>query len=132
MAGKAAKAASAPAFTEDEIRRILLEHRYLLDADAITKKWGITRNRLRAWKKEHGFEYLRGGLRELVIVALRACPVRDPADLVAFLDMVDHSVYSEEEITSALDGLVTEGIAEKKNGTWRYDEDRLARERFAF
>ena len=68
----------------------------------------------------------------LVIVALRACPVRDPADLVAFLDMQDHAVYSPEEITRALDALVAEGKALREKGAWRYDEARLARERFVF
>ena|SRR5688572_30454751 len=122
----------AQSFTNEEIKKILLEHRYLLDADALCKKWGITRNRLRTWKREHRFDGVRGGLRELVIVALRACPVRDPADLVAFLDMQDHAVYTPEEIARVLDALVAEGIAERRKDSWRYDEKRLARERFVF
>ncbi len=121
-----------PEFTPEEIRKILLEHRYLMDMAAIVKKWGITMNRLRTWKKDPRFRTVSGSLRELVIVALRACPVRDPADLVAFLDMQDHAVYTPEEIRAALDALVAEGKAEKHGGAWRYNEARLARERFVF
>ena len=120
---------TAPAFSHAEIRKILLEHRYLAPADATCAKWGITRSRLRAWKREHRFEYLRAGLRELLIVALRSGPVRDPAELVSFLDMQDHTLYAAKEIADALDTLVVEGKALRGDGAWQYDEGRLERER---
>jgi len=116
-----------PDFSSDEIRSILLEHRYLAGADAICAKWGITRSRLRAWKRDHGFEHLRAGLRELVIVALWSSPVRDPAELVSFLDYQNHAVYSPEEIGRVLAALVAEGKAVRRAGAWHYDKKRLAR-----
>jgi hypothetical protein len=117
------------AFSDEEISSILLEHRYLASADAICEKWGIPRSRLRTWKREHRFEYLRAGLRELVIVALRAGPVRDPAELVTFLDYQDHTIYTPAEIRGALEALVKEGKAVERDGGFHYDEGRLTRER---
>ena len=95
----------------------------------VCKKWGITVGTLRRWKREHRFEYLRGDLRELVLVALCSSTVRDPADLVSFLDMQDHTIHSPKEIGDTLDALVVEGKALKRDGVWSYDETRLARER---
>lgn len=117
----------AVAFSDEEIANILLEHRYLAGADAICQKWGITRDRLRTWKRDH--LCLRAGLRELVIVALRAGPVRDPAELVSFLDYQDHAIYTPAEIKGALDALVNEGKAAWRDGAWSYDEARVERER---
>lgn len=120
-----------PPFAPSEIRSILLEHRYLSPAAAVCEKWGITASCLRRWKREHRFAYLAGSLRELVIVALHSSArgVRDPAELVGFLDMQDHTVYSPAEIGAVLDALVAEGKAVKRGGAWRYDEARLARAR---
>lgn len=119
----------APEFSDVEIRNILLEHRYLLPAEAICAKWGITRSRLRTWKREHRFEYLCGSLRELVIVALRSASVSDPAELVSFLDMQDHTLHAAKEIEDVLDALVVEGKVRHGDGAWHYDEGRLTRER---
>ncbi len=122
----------AVAFSDAEIRSILLEHRYLATADAICAKWGITRSRLREWKRDHGFAYVRGDLRELVIVALWSGPAREPADVVSFLDWQDHAVYSPDEIRRVLDALVVEGRAVRRGGAWHYDKKRLARSRRPF
>jgi hypothetical protein len=119
----------AVAFSDEEIKNILLEHRYLERADAICQKWGISRDRLRTWKRDPRFAPLRAGLRELVIVALRAGPVRDPAELVSFLDHQDHAIYTPAEITGVLDALEQEGKAARRDGAWHYDEARLGRGR---
>jgi len=118
---------AARVFTEAEIEKILLEHRYLLGADAVCKKWRITRGALRAWKAAHGSP--RAGLRELVIVALVGGPIGDPAELVAWLDYQDHAVYSRREIGRVLAGLVKAGIAVKRADGYRYDRSHARRGR---
>jgi hypothetical protein len=117
----------APDLSPSEIRSILLEQRYLAPVAAVCKKWGITASRLRTWKREHGA--VSGSLRELVIVALQSSTVGDPAELVSFLDMQDHCIYTPAEIAAVLDGLVAEGKVLKRDGVWSYDQARLARER---
>ncbi len=57
-------------FTDDQIRKILLEQRYIYTADQLCAKWQITRYRLRQWRKQFRYAYLVGDVRELVIVGL--------------------------------------------------------------
>ena len=105
-------------FSDEEIRSILLEHRYLASADEICQKWAISRATLRTWKRDHAFAYVRGGLRELLIVALSSAPVRRPDELVEFLDAQDHTRYTPEEIARGLDALVVEGRALRRDDAW--------------
>jgi hypothetical protein len=105
------KLVAASALSEQDIRRILLEHRYLVKADELCSKWQISRATLRAWKKSARFEYLSGDLRELVIAALASGGKATLQDLAAWADYQDHSVYSEPELRVIVDGLVSEGIA---------------------
>ena len=126
--------AKAPVFSEQEIRRILLEHRYLMKADELCAKWEISRATLRAWKKVGRFDYLSGDLRELVIAALASGASATLARLAGWADYQDHSPYSEAEIRVVVNGLVKDGIAawDGKNVV-RYapSESRLAG-RFVF
>ena len=100
-----------PSFSAPDIRRILLEHLYLLSADALCAKWEISRTTLRAWKKSARFEYVRGDLREIVIAALASGTPATLQSLSAWADYQDHSPYAESEIRAVVDGLVKEGIA---------------------
>jgi hypothetical protein len=124
----------APAFSEQEIRRVLLEHRYLMTADELCAKWAISRATLREWKKVGRFDYLSGDLRELVIAALASAGSATLERPAGWADYQDHSPYSEAEIRVVVDGLVAEGIAawDGENGV-RYapSESRLAG-RFVF
>jgi len=104
-------AEKAGPFSEQDVRRILLEHRYLLKADELCTKWQVSRATLRSWKKSARFEYLCGDLRELVIAALASGGSATLPQLAAWADYQDHSPYSEAEIRAVVDGLVTEGIA---------------------
>lgn len=103
--------APVPSYSAPDIRRILLEHRYLLSADALCAKWEISRTTLRAWKKSARFEYVRGDLREIVIAALAEGKAATLESLAAWADYQDHSPYAESEIRAVVDGLVKEGIA---------------------
>jgi len=103
--------APAPALSPEDIRRVLLEHRYLMKADELCAKWQISRATLRAWKNTACFEYLRGDVRELVIAALADGKPATLAGLAAWADYQDHSPYTEAEIRAVVDGLVAEGIA---------------------
>lgn len=98
-------------FSKQEIRRVLLEHRYLMKADELCAKWAISRGTLRDWKKIVRFDYLSGDLRELVIAALASGGSATLARLAAWVDYQDHSPYSEAEIRVVVDGLVKDGIA---------------------
>lgn len=126
--------AKSPAFSERDIRRVLLEHRYLMSADEICAKWEISRAKLREWKKLGRFEYLSGDLRELVIAALASGKKATLERLAAWADYQDHSPYSEAEIRVVVDGLVQDGVAVwDGDGTVSYapSEARLAA-RFVF
>ncbi len=112
--------APVPSFSASDIRRILLEHRYLLSADTLCAKWEITRTTLRAWKKSARFEYVRGDLREIVIAALAEGKPATLQSLAAWADYQDHSPYSESEIRAAVDGLVKEGVAAWEGESVRY------------
>ncbi len=111
-------------FTDDQIRKILLEHRYIYSADELCAKWQITRYRLRLWKKQFKYEYLVGDVRELVIVGLHH-GIHDLPTLMSFIDYLDHSAYSAKELTSILKRLQTDGIAIRKNDRWFYNSKHL-------
>ena len=102
---------TVPSFSVRDLRRVLLEHRYLLTADELCAKWEVSRGTLRTWKKAARFEYLRGDLRELVIAALAVGRPATLRALAAWVDCQDHSPYSEPEIRAVVDGLVLEGVA---------------------
>jgi hypothetical protein len=107
-------------FTDDQIRQILLEQRYITTADQLCAKWQITRYRLRHWKKQFKYEYVVGTVRELVIAGLHQ-GLQDVPTLISFIDYHDHAVYSIEELTSILERLQAEGIAILKKGRWLYN-----------
>jgi len=108
---KARARTEAPAFSKQDIRRILLEHRYLMTADELCGKWEISRATLRDWKKLARFEYLSGSLRELVIAALASGGAATVERLAAWVDYQDHSPCSEGDLRAVVDGLVNDGVA---------------------
>ncbi len=110
----------ARTFSNDEIRKILLEQRYIYTADELCAKWQITRYRLCQWKKQFSYAYLAGDVRELVIVGLQHGR-HDLPTLISFIDYLDHSTYSAKELTSILKRLQAEGVAIQKNGHWLYN-----------
>ncbi len=111
-------------FTADQIRKILLEQRYIYTADQLCAKWQITRYRLRQWKKQFKYEYLVGDVRELVIAGLHQ-GLQDVPTLSSFIDYHDHAVYSAKELTSILKRLQAEGIAIRQNDRWLYNFKHL-------
>jgi hypothetical protein len=108
------------AFTDDQIRKVLLELRYIYTAAALCAKWQITRYRLQQWQQQFNYKYLVGDVRELVIAGLHQ-GVQDVPTLSKFIDYHDHSVYSIDELTSILESLQIDGIAILKNGRWLYN-----------
>ena len=111
-------------FTPDQIRKVLLELRYISTAAELCAKWQITRYRLRQWQKQFNYKYLVGDVRELVIAGLHQ-GIQDVPTLSKFIDYHDHSVYSTKELTSILKGLQIEGVAILKNGRWLYNPKHL-------
>lgn len=108
-------------YSPADIRKILLELRYFYTVKQLCAKWHITPYRLRQWQQA-----LRGtppiaDRRELVIVAVHQ-GARTCADMIAYLDYVDHAVYTPDEINAVLDQLEAEGIALSHNGEWRYNQ----------
>jgi hypothetical protein len=112
------------AFTDEEIDKILLEHRYVLKADETCAKWGISRGTLRKWKRERG--PVCAGLRELLIWALLSGPIRYPARIANWLDYMNHDIYTPREIRAALNALVRQGIAARTANGWRYRRRRTS------
>ena len=110
-------------FTESEVRKILLELRYIYSIDEVCAKWQITRYRLKQWQKQLKYEYLVGTARELVIAGLHLGCV-DRSGLREFIDYHDHTRYSDEELGSILEQLKAEGIAIFKNDRWMYNSGR--------
>jgi len=107
-------------FSPDEVRRILLELRYVYTAKQLCEKWHITPYRLRQWQRQWNYAYLVGNVRELVIVALHH-GAQTIADIRAYLDYADHSVYTSEEITAVLSQLESDGFALHDGALWRYN-----------
>jgi hypothetical protein len=111
---------SGEAYSRDERRRILLEHRYVLSADEICTKWNITRYRLRIWKRELRYHYLIGDLTEMTVAALLNGSGTIPM-IIEHLDYLNHARYSEAEVAAILEGLRDAGIAATKDGRWFCD-----------
>jgi hypothetical protein len=103
-----------------EIRKILLENRYLSTAAQVCAKWHITPYRLRQWKQQWNYAYLVGTLPEMVIVALHQ-GAHDIAGIIAYLDYLDHARYTPAEIGEVLAQLEQEDFAINHNGAWHYD-----------
>ena len=116
-------------YSADEIRRILLEHRYCLKADDIAKKWGISRARLREWKREYKYEYLFPRLSGLIVAALWRHGPSDTKYLVEYAAWQNRSSHTEQEIIDALQPLLAEGAVKLESGKWMYEEAYLQRGR---
>ena len=107
-------------FTPDEIRRILLELRYIYTVRQLCAKWHITPYRLRQWQHQWHYAHLSGSVRELIIAALyQGAPTT--ADISAYLDYADHTVYTPEEIEAVLKQLEIDGFAIRTGTGWRYN-----------
>ena len=118
-------------YTDDEIRRILLEHELVLKADAVCKKYGVTRARLRAWKKRFPVSpSLRDRLLEILHRTEAGLAAGDFEGLRSWLDHADKVIYNDAELTAALDGLVASGHAVREGGGWRYRPDPSRRTLF--
>ena len=108
-------------YSVEEIRKILLEHRYFYTADEVCKKWGITKYRLRQWKKECSYAYFIGEVRDMMIVALHNGAATLP-DIQSVLDYLDHCLYTEIEILEIIKKLEAQGLAVYENGRWLYNK----------
>ncbi|MDB5035805.1 MAG: hypothetical protein JWQ98_3046 [Chlorobi bacterium] len=115
-----ARSRAGEAYSLDERRKILLEHRYFLAADEVCAKWKITRYRLRIWKRELRYEYLIGDLAEMTVVALRNGSGTIPM-IIEHLDYLNHARYSEAKVIAILEGLRIAGIAATEQGRWFCD-----------
>ena len=112
-------------YSPDEIRRILLEHKYCLKADDIAKKWGVSRARLREWKHAYRYEYLSPGLSDLIIAALWQHGPSSTKYLAEYTAWQDRSFYTAQEIVEALQPLLVEGVVKLESGKWVFDEAYL-------
>lgn len=112
---------SAFEYTPADVRKILLELRYFYTAQQLSDKWHITPYRLRQWKRQWNYAYLTGTLRELVIVAVHQ-GAQTSADVIAYLDYLDHAVYTADEISAVLAQLEAEELVVQRNGHWRYNQ----------
>ncbi|MBV9927568.1 MAG: hypothetical protein JOZ96_21300 [Acidobacteria bacterium] len=106
-------------YSYEERRKILLENRYLLTEEQSCEKWGISRYRLRKWKKILNYHYLIGNLREMALVALYNGSHTIPA-IIDHLDYLNHARYTEDEVSELLNNLKAEGMAGEKDGRWFY------------
>ena len=116
-------------YSADEIRRILLEHKYCLKADDIAKKWGISRARLREWKRAYKYEYLFPGLSGLIVAALWQHGPSDTKYLAEYAAWQNRSSHTEQEIIEALQPLLLEGAVKLDSGKWMYEAAYLQRDR---
>ena len=108
------------AFTPDEIRRILLELRYVYTVKQLCEKWHITPYRLRQWQHQWHYAYLTGNLHELVIAALyHGAQTID--NIRAYVDYLDHTLYTPEEISKVLKQLEFDGLARNDDAHWLYN-----------
>ncbi len=108
-------------YSDEEIRKILLEHRYFYTIDELCRKWSITTYQLRKWKKAFQYTCFIGEVRDMAVVALHSganeiCGIGD------FLDYLNHCRYTEAEIVEMLEELKAQGIAIQVNGAWLYDQ----------
>lgn len=108
-------------YSIEEIRKILLEHRYIYTADELCEKWGITKHQLRKWKQEFRYTYFIGTVRDMLVVAVHsgATTIKDIQNM---LDYLNHCLYSEAEIIEMLEELQIQGIAINENGLWIYNQ----------
>jgi hypothetical protein len=106
-------------FSSAEVRRILLENRYCMSEEELCAKWGISRYRLRIWKRDNNYQYLSGGLREVVIAAIYT-GARDVMGIIEFADHINHCRYTEAEVLAILEALYREGKAQAQGTTWSY------------
>lgn len=111
-------------YTDEEIRKILLEHRFLLTLDEVATKYGLSRYRLRKWKREHSFGYLRIADEEVALAGLYQGITTIPL-LIEFVDYVHKSRYTEPEMREMLGGLVHKGMVRTDGNLWSYNHDRL-------
>jgi hypothetical protein len=108
-------------YSDAEIRKILLEHRYFYTIDELCRKWSLTKYQLRIWKRAFQYTCFIGEVRDLAVVALHSganeiCNTRD------FPDYLNHCFYSQTEIVEGLAQLSAQGLAIPVNGVWLYDK----------
>jgi hypothetical protein len=108
-------------YSVEEIRKILLEHRYFYTAVEVCKKWEITNYRLRQWKKVYSYAYRTIGVREMTVVALHNGATTIP-DIRSVLDYLDHGLYTDREILKIVKQLETQGLVHDENGRWLYNK----------
>ncbi len=109
----------SPNFTDDQIHRILLEHHYFFTIAQTCEKWGITRYRLRLWKKRNVYEVFRT-LEDEVLAGIHRGGLHAPAALISWLDYRDHALYSEGEVRALFENLEARGEVCKEGDRWRY------------
>jgi transposase-like protein len=109
-------------YSNEEIRKILLEHLYIYTADELCQKWGITKYQLRKWKQAFRYTYFIGTVRDMLVVAIHS-GATSVKDIQNMLDYLNHCLYSEAEIVEMLEQLQTQGIAINENGLWLYNQD---------
>jgi hypothetical protein len=108
-------------YSTEEIRKILLEHRYIYTADELCEKWSITKYQLRKWKQTFHYTYFIGTVRDMLVVAVHsgATSIKDMQNM---LDYLNHCLYSEVEIVEMLKELQAQNIAINENGLWLYNQ----------
>ena len=119
-------------YSDDEIRRILLEHQLVSKADETCKKYGVTRARLRDWKKRFPSVYpsLRDRMLEILQRTEGGLRAGDFEGLREWLDHADKVVYRDDELKAALEELVASGHAVRSADAWVFRPDPTRRTLF--
>ena len=104
-------------YIDDQIRRILLEGKFLHTNVELCEKWGISQYRLRKWRKSYGVPWT---FEDCLIAAIYRGGWHEPADFVAYLDWRNHAIYSPAEIDAMFQRLLAAGDVEQDGTRYRY------------
>ena len=105
--------------------RILLELRFCLSEEQICEKWGITKYRIRKWKREFDYDVWFGTPRDFMIAAVYDDAATAEA-IATYCAYHTHSGYQAWEIMDDLKQLEKEGfLLHLDDGRWVYDMTRL-------
>lgn len=105
--------------------RILLELRLCLTESQVCEKWGITRYRIRKWKREFDYDFWFGTPRDFMIAAVYDDAATADA-ISGYCAYHTHSGCQASEIMDDLKQLEKEGfLLHLDDGRWVYDMTRL-------
>jgi hypothetical protein len=107
-------------FTPDQIHRIFLEWQFCFrNKRELCAKWGITPYRLGVWRKQRD-PSRRWTILDAVIAGMFRGGWVTPAELIGWLDYVDHARYSEQQVRGMLERLEARGEVRREGDRWTW------------